>query len=86
MNLTVGLDFGTHQTKVCIEDATNPAQKIYEFFEFKNPFGKASVLFPSIVQINEDDTFGLAPYYSDNFHFSFKSSKSFHNLVSARNN
>lgn len=56
MNLTVGLDFGTHQTKVCIEDATNPAQKIYEFFEFKNPFGKASVLFPSIVQINEDDT------------------------------
>ena len=56
MSLTVGLDFGTHQTKVCIEDATNPAQKIYEFFEFKNPFGKASVLFPSIVQINEDDT------------------------------
>ncbi len=28
----------------------------------------------------------LTPYYSDNFHFSFKSSKSFHNLVSARNN
>jgi hypothetical protein len=56
MSLTVGLDFGTHQTKVCIEDATNPAQKIYEFFEFKNPFGKASVLFPSVVQINEDDT------------------------------
>lgn len=56
MSYTVGLDFGTHQTKVCIEDASNPAQKIYEFFEFENPFGEPSVLFPSIVQINEDDT------------------------------
>jgi len=56
MSFTVGLDFGTHQTKVCIEDASNPSQKTYEFLEFINPYGKASVLFPSIVQINEDDT------------------------------
>lgn len=56
MSYTVGLDFGTHQTKVCIEDATRQTQKIYEFFEFENPFGEPSVLFPSIVQINEDDT------------------------------
>ncbi|MGB4413970.1 MAG: hypothetical protein WBI53_03680 [Paludibacter sp.] len=56
MSFTVGLDFGTHQTKVCIENATNPAQKLYEFVEFKNSIGKATVLFPSVVQINNDDT------------------------------
>lgn len=56
MSFTVGLDFGTHQTKVCIEDASNPAQKLYEFVEFGNPYGDSSVLFPSIIQINEDDT------------------------------
>lgn len=56
MSYTVGLDFGTHQTKVCVEDASNPAQKIYEFFEFDDPVGSKSVLLPSIVQINQDDT------------------------------
>ena len=56
MSYTVGLDFGTHQTKVCIEDASNPAQKIYEFFEFDVPKGNKTVFLPSIVQINEDDT------------------------------
>jgi hypothetical protein len=56
MSFTVGLDFGTHQTKVCIEDASNPAQKLYEFVEFGTSYGDSSVLFPSIVQINEDDT------------------------------
>ena len=56
MSYTVGLDFGTHQTKVCIEDASNPAQKIYEFIEFNDLEGNKSVLLPSIVQINNDDT------------------------------
>ncbi len=56
MSYTVGLDFGTHQTKVCIEDASNPAQKIYEFVEFTDLKGNTSVLLPSIVQINQDDT------------------------------
>ena len=56
MNYTVGLDFGTHQTKVCIEDSSNPLQKIYNFFEFVDSKGQLTVLFPSIVQINDDDT------------------------------
>ncbi|HCY41234.1 MAG TPA: hypothetical protein DHV48_07760 [Prolixibacteraceae bacterium] len=56
MSYTVGLDFGTHQTKICIEDASNPAQKLYEFLEFEDNDGKLTVLFPSIVQINNDDT------------------------------
>jgi len=53
---TVGLDFGTHQTKICIEDATIKTQKMYEFFEFETLEGANTVLFPSIVQINKDDT------------------------------
>lgn len=56
MSYTVGLDFGTHQTKVCIEDASNPSQKNYEFVEFTDLTGKSTVLFPSIVQINQDNT------------------------------
>lgn len=56
MSFTVGLDFGTHQTKVCIENASNPAQKIYEFFEFDDLNGVKSVLLPSVVQINNDET------------------------------
>ena len=56
MCYTVGLDFGTHQTKVCIEDASNPSQKNYEFVEFTDLTGKSTVLFPSIVQIHQDNT------------------------------
>lgn len=56
MSYTVGLDFGTHQTKVCIEDASNPAQKVYEFVEFTNLTGNNTVLLPSIIQLNEDNT------------------------------
>lgn len=56
MSYTVGFDLGTHQTKICIQDNTNAAEKIYEFLEFKKPDGTSSVLFPSIVQINTDDT------------------------------
>jgi hypothetical protein len=55
MSITVGLDFGTHQTKICIQDATNPNQKTYEFFDFSTK-GKSSYFLPSVVQINEDGT------------------------------
>ncbi len=53
--LTVGLDFGTHQTKICIEDATISNQKTYEFFKFLDN-GKTKFFLPSVVQINEDGT------------------------------
>lgn len=69
MSYTVGLDFGTHQTKVCVEDASNPAQKIYEFFEFKKPGGKKTVFLPSVVQINNDATvsYGFVDDYKEAF-------------------
>lgn len=55
MSITVGLDFGTHQTKICIEDATNTNQKTYEFFEFFDN-GKKSFFLPSVVQFNRNGT------------------------------
>lgn len=53
---TVGIDFGTHQTKVCICDDRNPRHFSYEFLRFNNPNGNDTVLFPSIVQVNDDET------------------------------
>ena len=56
--IKVGLDFGTHQTKICIktypnEDYNHP---IFEFFKFKDLEGNDTYFLPSIVQINKDDT------------------------------
>lgn len=53
---TIGLDFGTHQSKVCVEDSSDPRNITYTFFEFKKPDGKMSFFLPSVVQINKDDT------------------------------
>lgn len=53
----VGLDFGTHQSKICIENSSNRMQLTYEFLEFPGaPRGKEKTLFPSVVQINRDGT------------------------------
>lgn len=56
MSYTIGLDFGTHQTKICIENASNPAQKTYYFYEHETPSKKTSLYLPSVIQINDDDT------------------------------
>ena len=56
MGYTIGFDLGTHQTKICIENSDNPTEKVYEFLEFERPDETRTVLFPSIVQINNDDT------------------------------
>jgi hypothetical protein len=53
-NITVGLDFGTHQTKICIEDSNDSNQKTYEFFQFSDD-DNSSFFLPSIVQINQDN-------------------------------
>lgn len=56
MRYNVGIDFGTHQTKVCIEDALNKRVPVYEFLEYDAPKGKKTVLLPSIIQVNQDHT------------------------------
>ena len=52
MAITVGLDFGTHQTKICIENSNDPQRKTYEFISW----GDDSLFLPSIIQVNKDYT------------------------------
>ena len=54
--ITVGLDFGTHQTKVCIENKSDANNPEYSFFPFKNLEGRNCYILPSIVQVNKDNT------------------------------
>lgn len=52
MAITIGLDFGTHQTKLCIENSDDPYHKTYEFWEWKD----GVFTLPSVIQINKDHT------------------------------
>lgn len=52
MAITIGLDFGTHQTKICIENSDTPTHKTYEFYDW----GGGKFALPSIIQINADHT------------------------------
>ena len=54
--LNIGLDFGTHQSKVCIEDTADPRNRVYTFFKFRRPDGKKTYFLPSVVQLNKDHT------------------------------
>lgn len=51
--ITVGLDFGTHQTKVCIEDKQG-AETHYKFQKFEDLNGKLFYTLPSVIYIDED--------------------------------
>lgn len=53
--MVIGLDFGTHQTKVCINDDSDPNGHVYSFWKFYTPEGDMYAL-PSVVQVNKDDT------------------------------
>lgn len=58
--ITVGLDFGTHQTKVCIERKEG-AVCSYEFMTFTKEDGKTAYTLPSVVNISRTDrvTYGF---------------------------
>ena len=60
--ITVGLDFGTHQTKVCIEDKQG-AETHYKFQRFMDLSGKRLYTFPSVIYIDQDKKlhYGFAP-------------------------
>ena len=53
MMITVGLDFGTHQTKVCIERKES-AELEYTFMKFKDSTGQSQYTLPSIISIQPD--------------------------------
>ena len=52
----IGLDFGTHQTKICIVDNSDRRNRRYFFHKFTDLNGEISYTLPSLVQINNDDT------------------------------
>lgn len=56
--IRIGLDFGTHQTKICVQRIPDEGHGIpeYEFFQFSDQKGKELFFIPSVVQINKDDT------------------------------
>lgn len=66
MSITVGLDFGTHQTKVCIENNDNPTNVYYEFLSFDDLDGNRNYCLPSIIQINKDHTLSYGFCDEDN--------------------
>lgn len=51
--ITVGLDFGTHQTKVCIERKER-AELEYSFMKFRDCSGQEQYTLPSIISIQPD--------------------------------
>ena len=51
--ITVGLDFGTHQTKVCVERKER-AELEYSFIKFPDSRGQSQYTLPSIISIQLD--------------------------------
>lgn len=60
--ITVGLDFGTHQTKVCIEDKDG-VELNYTFMKFEDTYHRLFYTLPSIVGVGKDDmlSYGYLP-------------------------
>ena len=56
--ITVGLDFGTHQTKVCIEDKKG-VELNYSFMKFFDTYRREYYTLPSLVGVGKD---GLLSY------------------------
>ena len=56
--IKIGLDFGTHQTKICVQRTPDEGrgEPNYEFFKFNDLQGNWQYFLPSVIQINSDDT------------------------------
>lgn len=63
MSTKIGLDFGTHQTKVCIVDNSDRRNRRYLFYRFTDLDGQKRLTLPSLVQVNADGT--LSYGYTD---------------------
>ncbi len=57
-DIKIGLDFGTHQTKICICKTPDEGHGLpeYEFMKFVDLQGIDQFFIPSVVQVNKDDT------------------------------
>lgn len=56
MAVKIGLDFGTHYTKICVEDSTDNRNRRYSFQKFYGLNDESSFVLPSVVQLNNDNT------------------------------
>ena len=56
--IRIGLDFGTHQTKICVQRTPDEGhgEPNYEFLTFRDLKGERHYFLPSIVQLNKDNT------------------------------
>lgn len=56
--IKIGLDFGTHQTKICVQRTPDEGrgEPSYEFFQFTDLQGDSQYFLPSVIQINDDNT------------------------------
>ena len=56
--IKIGLDFGTHQTKICVQRIPDEGrgEPNYEFFQFTDLKGSKQYFLPSVIQINDDDS------------------------------
>ncbi|MGN0050000.1 MAG: hypothetical protein ACI37N_02285 [Prevotella sp.] len=52
--ITVGLDFGTHQSKICIESKLG-VELSYNFFKFADEKGRMNYTLPSIIRVEKDN-------------------------------
>ena len=61
--ITVGLDFGTHQTKICIERKEG-VELEYSFVKFNDSKGGLKYTLPTVIGIGEDNrlTYGFLPH------------------------
>lgn len=54
MKYTIGLDFGTHQTKCCVEERDKNYKRYY-FLSFMNKSGQFEYRLPSVVQVTKEE-------------------------------
>lgn len=75
---TVGFDFGTHQTKICVENREG-AELQYEFFKFKDEKGIEQYTLPSVIGVDKNGLlrYGYLPDETSNTGGLLKGIKSF---------
>lgn len=63
--ITVGLDFGTHQTKVCVENKDG-VELSYTFMKFEDTYMRELYTLPSVVGVDKEDLLHYG-YLNKNF-------------------
>jgi len=78
MKYTIGLDFGTHQTKCCVEERDKNYQKFW-FAKFQNTIGADKYCLPSVVKLRPDGKleYGYFKRYADDKVFRYFKQASF---------